>query len=185
MRRVLLTTVTAAIAAVLSVPAAGTRLLGPEEPFREVTYEQRNIAASLEAVSRLEGTLRTGPISQRQAEATLRRYGLTKWIGRFRPLSPLAETTRLILVINHGEWNLYGKSGDGPRESIDYNAEYVVNGNKMDKIHATGVTTFRWSVNGDRLTLVWLRTTEPPYEGIPDEVFQRALYMTRDFKRQR
>jgi hypothetical protein len=55
---------------------------------------------------------------------------------------------------------------------------------RVEKTHATGVTTYRWSVDGDTLTLEWLSTTEPPVEGIPDEVFGRALYMTQPFTRQ-
>lgn len=78
----------------------------------------------------------------------------------------------------------YGTSRGAPREEIDYNAEYVVRGDKVNKIHANGVTTLQWSVVGDTLTLTWLKTTEAPYKGIPDEVFQRALYMTQSFKRQ-
>lgn len=140
-------------------------------------------AASPEAVP-LEGTWRTDAISPRDAEATLRRYGLRKWIKRFRPFTPFAATTTLILDIKEGEWDLYRKPSGGPREEIDYDAEYVVKGNKVDKIHATGVTTYRWSVDGDTLTFEWLKSTEPPYEGIPDEVFSRALYMTQDFRRQ-
>lgn len=140
-------------------------------------------APSNEAASRLEGTWRTNPVSPRDAEATLSRYGLAEWIERFRPLTPFAESTTLILDIKEGEWDLYGKPSGGPREEIDYDAEYVVRGNEVDKIHATGVTTYRWSVDGDTLTLEWLKSTEPPYEGVPDEVFSHALYMTSDFKR--
>ena len=36
---------------------------------------------------------------------------------------------------------------------------------------------------GDRLTLEWVSTTQPDYNGVPDEVYQRALYMTSEFTR--
>lgn len=88
----------------------------------------------------------------------------------------------LVLVIGR-EWDLYGKPQGGPREPIDYDADYVVRGGTVDKVHATGFTTLRWSVTGGVLTLRWLKTTEPPVMGIPDEVFQRALYMTRKFSK--
>lgn len=140
--------------------------------------------ATTESTPRLEGTWRTGPISQGDIEATLRRYGLEKWIKPFRPLTPLAETTTLILDLHEGEWDLYGKSGGGPRQEIDYDAEYVVKGDRVEKIHATGVTTYRWSVTGDTLTFEWLKSTEPPYQGVPDEVFSRVLYETKEFRRQ-
>ena len=138
---------------------------------------------SRQAVTPLEGTWRTSPISPRDAEVTLRRHGLAEWIERFGPLTPFAAGTTLILDIKEGEWDLYGKPRGTPRQEIDYDAEYVVNGGTVDKIHATGASTYRWSVDGDTLTLEWLDSTEPPYQGIPDEVFSTALYMTSDFTR--
>ncbi len=132
----------------------------------------------------LEGTWQTGPISPSDTEETLRRYGLGKWIEQLRPVTPFTDTLVLTLDIHDGEWDLYGQPSDGARQEIDYDAEYVVKGDTVDKIHATGTTSLGWTVNGDTLTLEWLGTNEPPVEGIPDEVFQRALYMTQDFERQ-
>jgi hypothetical protein len=141
--------------------------------------------ASSDTASRLEGTWRTSPITLREVDATLRRHGLGKWKGRFRSVTPLRSTTTLILDIKDGEWDLYGQTGSGPREAIDYDAEYDVKGDNVQKIHATGVTTYGWSVNDDdTLMFEWIGTTEPRFEGIPDEVFSRVLYMTQPFKRQ-
>ena len=91
----------------------------------------------------------------------------------------------LILVVTPKEWDLYGKPKGKPRVEIDYNARYVVKGSTLDKIHSTGFTTLGWSVRGRTLTLRWVKTTEPPYAGIPDKVFQCSLYMTRSFSRVR
>lgn len=126
----------------------------------------------------------TERISQEDVERTLRQNGLTKWIKRFRAIGIFKTELTMILDINGGEWDLYGKPKGGSREEIDYNAEYVVRGRRVDKIHSTGTTTLRWSVTGNNLTLEWLKTSEPPFKGIPDEVFQTALYMTEDFTRQ-
>ena len=140
-------------------------------------------ATSSEAQSPLVGTWRTGVITQRDAEATLRRYGLAKWISRFRRETPLTKSMAMVLVISPTGWDLYGKPRGKPRVEIDYDAEYVVNGKVVSKIHAAGFTMFRWSVNSRKLSLRWLKTTEPPYRGIPDKVFQYALYMTQSFSR--
>ena len=48
--------------------------------------------------------------------------------------------------------------------------------------HGADSNTYRWSVEGGVLELTWLETTYPPYKGIPEEVFQRALYETADFR---
>ena len=140
--------------------------------------------AGADVASRLEGSWQTAPISRGDVDAALRQDGLARWSERFRPVTPIAAGTTLILDLHNGEWDLYGKPRSGPRAEIDYDAEYVVKGDKVEKTHATGVTTYRWSVDGDTLTLKWLSTTEPPVEGIPDEVFGRALYMTQPFMRQ-
>ena len=140
-------------------------------------------AASSETKSPLVGTWRTNIISQADVEVTLRRHGLTKWIVPFRRETPFTEPMSLILVVTPKEWDLYGKPKGKPRVEIDYNAKYVVKGTTLDKIHSTGFTTLRWSVKGRTLTLRWVKTTEPPYAGIPDKVFQYSLYMMRDFSR--
>jgi hypothetical protein len=49
--------------------------------------------------------------------------------------------------------------------------------------HEGDSNAYRWSVDGEYLTLTWQKTTYPPYGAIPEEVFQRALYMTARFKR--
>jgi hypothetical protein len=139
--------------------------------------------ASLEARSPLVGTWRTAVITPAESEATLRRYGLGKWIPRFRTQTPFTEPMAMILVITPIEWDLYGKPKGKPRVEIDHDADYNVKGNIVEKIHSTGFTTLRWSVRGPKLTLRWLKTTEPPYMGIPDKVIQYALYMTKDFVR--
>lgn len=139
---------------------------------------------SSEPAAPLEGTWRTAPISPRDVEATLRRFGLAKWIEQFRPLMPLGANTTLILDLHEGEWDLYGESPNGRREEIDFDAGYVVKGDSVEKIHYTGVTTYRWSLDGDTLTLEFVESTEPPSGGVPDEVYSHALYMTREFERQ-
>ena len=140
-------------------------------------------AAPAEPTSPLIGTWRTDTISQADAERTLGRHGLSRWIARFRAETPLTEPMSLVLVITRKEWNLYGKPQGKPRAEIDYDARYAVKGSTVDKIHATGFTTLRWFVQGRKLTLRWLKTTEPSYAGVPDKVFQYGLYMTRSFTR--
>lgn len=157
---------------------------GSDEDSRKTSSsEGASATATRPAASQLDGTWQTRAISRRDVEANLRRHGLAKWIKRFRAETPIPATRTLILDLKDAEWDLYGQPNGGSREEIDYDAEYVVHGDTVDKVHATGVTTYRWSVKGDALSFRWLKTTEPAVRGIPDEVFARALYMTRPFKR--
>ncbi len=136
------------------------------------------------AESALEGTWRTGSISPRDTEATLRRQGFARFVKAYRANAPFSSDTVLELSIVNGQWNLYGKSEGQPAEPIDYDAEYKIDGDTVTFDHSDGSNTHRWTVDGDRLNLEFVEGTMPPYEGIPDEVFQRALYMTEAFTRQ-
>jgi hypothetical protein len=147
--------------------------------------EEANTAptASANAGSDLQGSWVTDSVSPDDVEAALREHGLGKWIRQFRPLSPIQEPTTLLLELRNGEWDLYGKSSGQPRVEIDFDAEFETKGDSVEKVHSTGTTTYSWSISGDTLTLDWQKTTEPPVEGIPDEVFQRALY-SEEFERE-
>ena len=135
------------------------------------------------AASPLEGTWRTGSVSPRDAEATLRQQGFGRFVEDYRANAPFSTDTVLILSIEDGQWNLYGES-EGQREPVDYDAEYEIDGDTVTFQHSDGSNTHRWTVDGDTLSLEFEKGTMPPYEGIPDEVFQRALYMTDVFTRQ-
>jgi hypothetical protein len=141
-------------------------------------------SASAEASAGLEGTWETGPVTIEEMTTTLREQGLGKWVDKFEQNAPIsADPTVLILEVGNGTWDLYGQPEGGNRKPIDYNARSVVEGDTVEVIHADGSNTHQWAVDGDVLDLAWLRGNLPAYRGIPDEVFQRALYMTSDFER--
>lgn len=147
------------------------------------TSETPAATSEAPAASPLEGTWRTGSISPRDTEATLRRQGFARFVEDYRANAPFSTDTVLVLSIEDGQWNLYGES-EGRREPIDYDAEYKIDGDTVTFDHSDGSNTHRWTVGGDTLTLEFVKGTMPTYEGIPDEVFQRALYMTEAFTRQ-
>jgi hypothetical protein len=140
--------------------------------------------ASVAPASALEGTWRTDVIDQRAVEATLERQGLGDWTDEFRSQSPIAAGMKLVLVIEAGQWDLYGESADGGREPIDYDAEYRIDGDSVSVFHADGTRSLGWSVEDDVLTIESKSTTLSATAGIPDEVFQVALYVTETFVRQ-
>ena len=135
------------------------------------------------AVSPLEGIWRAGPISLKETEATVRRFGLGRWVQNYRDNAPFLRDTALTLTIGNGAWDLYGTSEGGQPEPIDYDAEYEIAGDSVVFHHADGSNTYRWEVDHDVLRLQFVDSTMPAYRGVPDEVFQRALYMTATFTR--
>lgn len=112
----------------------------------------------------------------------MRQHGLTKGIDEFRPLSPFTGDTVLTLVIEDGGWDLYGQPEGGPRSEIDFDAEYSMESDEITVAHADGTRTLRWAMDGDALTLNSIKTTLGPYRGIPNEVFQVALYMSAEYE---
>ena len=155
----------------------------PDDPASTAVTSAAPATSEAPVASPLEGTWRTEPISLRDAEATLRRQGFGKWIEEFHTIPPFSKLTVLDLSIEDGQWNLYGES-EGGREPIDYDAEYEIDGGTVTFHHSDGANTHRWTVDGDTLSLEFVKSTLPGYHGIPDEVFQRALYMTDAFTRQ-
>jgi hypothetical protein len=151
----------------------------------QTTTSQQTTTSEQTTTTPLDGTYQTGPITPAEAEATVREHGLEEWLDEFRPLNPIeAPSTELILDIGDGEWDLYGETDGGPRVEIDYDAEYAVEGDQVVFTHSDGANTYQWSLDGDTLTLEFVDSTLPPYAGIPEEVFQSALYETSTFTRQ-
>jgi hypothetical protein len=178
--------------AALAVAATSMVLVGcgSEDSTPETTPDDRvSTSASSTAPtssetpteSALEGTWRTGSISPQDAEATLRREGFSRFVKDFRANAPFSTDTVLILSIEGGQWNLYGESQGKPAEPIDYDAEYEIDGDTVTFHHSSGSNTYQWTVEADELRLEFVKSTLPPYEGVPEEVFQRALYMTQSF----
>jgi hypothetical protein len=158
----------------------------PPPPSTSATSDAPSTPATSEThhTSPLEGTWRTDPISLQDAETTLREHGLGRWIERFLKVPPFSGVTVLELSIEDGQWNLYGESDGQAPAPIDYDAEYEIDGDTVSFVHSNGLNSHRWRVEGDTLSLEWVRGTLPPYRGIPDQVFQTALYMTTTFTRQ-
>ncbi len=63
--------------------------------------------------------------------------------------------------------------------------DYRVDGDQLVlfPLGTTGSSRYTWTVDGDRLTLTFVSTGEPPFEGAPAEAFQRVLYTSVPFAR--
>jgi hypothetical protein len=143
------------------------------------------ISAAAPDPTELEGTWSTEPVTAADLAETVRAAGLGEHVDAFLQNAPISDSpTSLVLKVGGG-WDLSGQVGERPREPIDYDADYYTEGDTVVVRHGDGNTnTLRWSVNGDVLELTWLEGTHPAFQGIPDEAYQRALYMTADFRRQ-
>ena len=162
-----------------SIPATASPDGGATSATSEVPATSQTPAASP-----LEGSWQTGPITLKETEATVRRHGLGRYVKDYRENAPFFGDTVLTLTVDNGAWDLYGETGSGQPAPIDYDAEYEIDGDTVVFHHSDGSNTYRWQVDHNTLTLHFVESTLPGYRGIPDEVFQRALYMTAAFTRQ-
>src|SRR5687768_167017 len=131
-------------------------------------------ASNSAAASALEGTWETEPISVADMEDTLRAAGLGEHIAEFEQNAPISEVPTALILDVGDDWDLYGHGQGESRKEIDYDAEYVVEGDEVVVNHSEGSNTFRWSVKGDVLKLTWLETTFGSDTEVPEEAFQRA-----------
>ena len=170
------------------VPGAAASPSGAvESPTEPVVSASPSAAASADEAAALEGTWRTGTVSEADIEATLRKAGLEEWIEPLANLpaaDPPAESNVFILRIDSGLWDLSWEPDGGVAQEIDYGATYELDGDTVVVSHGEDYNTYRWSVDGDTLELEWLDTTYGGYQGIPEEVFQRAFYQTAEFDKQ-
>jgi hypothetical protein len=155
-----------------------------ESAATQTSTTEATTAAQSDEAGALAGTWRTKPLAISDMTKTLRRHGLQKWLAGFAKNAPISDaSTVLILEVGDGRWDLYRQEQGGTREPLDFDAQLEVDGDTATASHEGDSNTYVWSASGDVLELTWLETTYPPHKGIPEEVFQRALYETADFRR--
>ena len=175
-------------AIVSAVVALGGWGSGEEQARASAEAERTTTGAAGASVrnarSGLDGTWTTEPLTLDDMANALRARGLGAWVsGLERNLPVAGGTTRLVLEVRHGRWNLYGDTGGGPPEPIEFDGLVEVDGATAVISHDGYSNIFRWSVDGDALTLTWAATSYPDDRGVPEEVFQTALYMAAGFSR--
>jgi hypothetical protein len=151
--------------------------------------EDASKASSPQDPGALEGTWSTGVVTRAEIEAMLREQGLEKWIQPLRGTpegDPIADRSVYTLTIRGGNWDLDTEANGKAPVPMDFGGQYEIDGDTVTNEHAgEGFNTYRWEVNGDTLTLIWLDTNfGPSYGDIPEEVLQRAIYQTVPFERQ-
>ena len=117
--------------------------------------------------------------------AWLSRARLQKWIQPFRAKGGLGHSNVFLLTIAGGNWH-QGWSKDGGPFADNDDGTYRIVGDTVVITHRTPEnTTYRWSVQGGTLRLTFVGDTVSPYNGIPDQVYQRAFYTAAPFQRRK
>ena len=125
----------------------------------------------------------TGVVSPDDARAVLQDAGLQEYIQPFFATWMPGQTNIFTLRISGGRWALYVSKDGGPAVEDDSGAYTITGGTVTIRHSTTGSDTHRWSVNGDMLRLTYASDTFGPVAGIPEEVFQRVLYMSSSWTR--
>jgi hypothetical protein len=172
------------IGLVMALAACGSDDDDSEKTATSTATTEATTTSAPEDATALEGTWRTDPITVTDMEGTLSKAGLGKHFARFEQNAPISDDPTALILDVGDDWDLYGQARSEPRTKIDFDAQFEVRGDTVVVTHSTGTSnTLRWSVRGDVLELTWLKGTAPRFRGIPDEAYQRALYMTADFHR--
>ena len=99
-------------------------------------------------------------------------------------VAELGSSVELTLEIDSGYWTLYSGIDEQPRIVTDRGTFELYGKRVAVRPNSGGENIFRWKVAGDELALTLVSTTEPPYEGVPAEVFQSGFYATSAFTRE-
>ena len=145
---------------------APTTRRAPPRPRRRPTTGQSITATSeAPAASALEGTWRAGPISLKETEATLRRYGLGRWVEKLtsvRMPRSLVKIRARPSASRTGAWDLYGAvRGAGQRSRSTTTPSTRSTATPSPSTTPTGSNTHRWTVDGDTLSLEFVTGTMP------------------------
>ena len=179
-RRLALGLAAAAVALVVGVMSlkAGDEdrtLPAPPAPDRSVAFPAKT--------SPLDGTWTTEPIRIARMSRVLRQAGLTQWTDDYAKVLP-QEPMILTLKIYDGTWTLAIRHGS--RIDTEDEEYFSVTGDRVEihPVEPTRESTIHhWALNGQVLRLTFVSTTESPVNGIPGEVYQRALYTSGTFHR--
>jgi hypothetical protein len=182
-------TLAAVAAAVLAVAGAATAHpwadgdIGHPPPASQ--RDEIVIPSPQSTTQRLEGRweIRSAVAPSRLAD-TLSAAGLGQWADEVRTALPQDLTWSVRMqdgyliaeFVDDGAWNLLDRRLarlEGHRMVLAFD-----DGTR-------GESVYRWHRSGDTLRFTLLRTTDPERDGIPGEVYQRALYTTAPFHRVR
>jgi hypothetical protein len=174
----------AAAAATLVVAAlVGCDSDGPAGQPLSTTPPVSSPASTPASASPAEGTWKSEPFGRTAIAKTLADAGLGKHVEQFFKIDETPENMVITIRIMAGQWTAYRAVGDGAA-AVNDRGTYTIDGDTLlYRPNAGGLNTYRWSVAGDQLTLMFLSTSEPAYEGIPNDVFQRAFYTVVSFHR--
>lgn len=178
------TRVAAAVAALTLAAGCGSSDAGSSDDAASPSSSSTPTSASgteTAEVTPIDGTWTTPTLAPTDFRRVLATHGLGKHTDAF--LSGFGEAVALTLEVGGGFWTL-SSSVDGGASAVTDRGRFEIDGKQVVVLPNSGATnTFRWTVAGDELTLDLVSTTEPPYEGMPAETFQRGLYTASPFGR--
>ena len=171
----------AAAAAVVLAAGVGVAVSGgndrPPAPAPPVeTGEPRTV---------IDGRWTSDPLTRARVRTTLTRAGLGTWVDEVIAEIPASGDLTLALEADAGSLDLH-LVRTGQPEVLTDREDYRVDGDQLVlfPLGTTGSSRYTWDLDGDRLTLSFVSTGEPPFDSVPAEAYQRVLYTAVPFTRE-
>ena len=150
-------------------------------PSSTPTPSETEAEAEAAEATPIDGTWTTPTLGPTDFRRVLAEHGLGNHASAF--LSDFGKAVDLTLEVGGGFWTL-SSSIDGGATTVTDRGRFEIDGTRVTVLpNSGGENIFRWKVSGDELTLDLASTTEPPYEGVPAETYQRGLYTASPFRR--
>lgn len=132
----------------------------------------------------IDGRWTSEPLTRDRVRATLTRAGLGPWVDEVLAEVPASGDLTLALEADGGSLDLQLVRTGQPAVLTD-REDYRVDGDQLVlfPLGTTGSSRYTWDLDGDRLTLSFVSTGEPPSDGVPAEAYQRVLYTAVPFTR--
>jgi hypothetical protein len=178
---------TVAIALSLAMAAcssggAGAAATGPAKTGPAETSPTSSGIAS----TPLDGTWAIEKVTAAEALAALRAHGFGRHeLGIFLDEVGALEWFGLTLKFASPDYTLFGSADGGELVPWDYGSSFTVESDILTLVYSApgGTTTFRWTIEGDRLEFELLEDTQPDYLGLETDVWVAALFTSERFVR--
>lgn len=169
-----------ALAAAIAIVAGYGVGVGRDRAGQPIAPPSETVTTSPGIPQPLEGVWQTAPLTRADLRATLRAAGFGEHFPAMLDDLPQLPV-RFTLGVAGRNLSLRATGGSTSEVFDEETILTIVDQRLTIMPSAGGTNTYRWSIDGSGLHLVFLETTERVAYGVPPEAWQRLLYTSAPF----